>query len=216
MNLTAAAKSGLAVLAILAAPAALAQSELAQSEIDPNRPQKHFTVLRPAGLTGADAEKIYARLKQDLAAAYRLSGEPYTRGYLSWQRYNTVPYRSAQHGERFINNYANAAAARYRLFEDSGPLPPGAILVKDSFAVTEAGDVFSGPLFVMEKMAPGFNPASGDWRYTMIMPDGSLMGTTGGAGSARMEFCVSCHAIVGEKQDHMFYVPEAVRAAVED
>ena len=211
MNLMVAATSGLAVLAVLATPAAIAQSD-----VDPNRPQKHFTVLSPAGLSGGDAESIYTRLKQDLAAAYGLSGEPYARGYLAWPRYNTVPYRSSQHGERFINNYANAAAVRYRLYEDSGPMPQGAILVKDSFAVTEAGDVFSGPLFVMEKMAPGFNPASGDWRYTMIMPDGSLMGTTGGAGSARMEFCVTCHAIVGEDQDHMFYVPLEVRAEIGD
>ena len=83
-----------------------------------------------------------------------------------------------------------------------------------AIAVTEAGGVFSGPLFVMEKMPAGFNPKSGDWRYTMIMPDGSLMGVNGGAGSARMEFCVTCHAVVGRNQDHMFYVPEDVRAQV--
>ena len=214
MNFTVAAKTGLAVLAILAI--LVAPVAFAQSEIDPNRPQKHFTVLEPAGLSGIDAETIYQRLKRDLAAGYRLSAVAYTRAYPRWQRYNIVPYRSAQHGERFVNNYANDAAARYALQEKSGPMPPGAILVKDSFAVTEKGDVFSGPLFVMEKMAAGFNPPSGDWRYTMIMPDGSLMGMTGGEGSARMEFCVTCHAVVGEDQDHMFYVPDDFRVRVAD
>ncbi len=95
-------------------------------------------------------------------------------------------------------------------------MPAGAILVKDSFAVTQKGGVFSGPLFVMEKMAPGFEASSGDWRYTTIMPDGSLLGTTNGSGSDRVEFCASCHAQVGAEQDHMFYVPEAYRLGAAD
>ena len=149
--------------------------------------------------------------KRDLVDAYRLSARPYAGAYVNWKRYNTTPYRSAQHGERYINNYGNDIAATYGAFEDSPPMPQGAILAKDSFAVTADGDVFSGPLFVMEKMAPGFYPASGDWRYSMVMPDGSLLGTTKGAGSVRMEFCVSCHVQVGEDQDHMFFIPEEFR-----
>ena len=148
-----------------------------------------------------------------MVSRYRLSMESYAGAYLAWPRYNAEPYRSAQHGERFVNNYANDKARAYRLYEDSGPMPVGAILVKDSFAVTQRGDVFSGPLFVMEKMPPDFEPSSGDWRYTMIMPDGSLLGTTNGSGSARMEFCVTCHAAVSADQDHMFYVPKAHRPA---
>lgn len=194
-----------------AAIAAYAVPSGAQSDLDPRRPQRHFTVERPAGLGPADAETIYTRIKADMIAAYRLSARPYAEAYAAWRRYNTTPYRSTQHGERFINNYANDIAATYGRFEDSGPMPPGAILAKDSFAVTDSGDVFSGPLFVMEKMAPGFNPASGDWRYTMIMPDGSQLGTTKGAGSARVDFCISCHARVGAEQDHMFYVPPEYR-----
>jgi hypothetical protein len=59
-------------------------------------------------------------------------------------------------------------------------LPAGSVVAKDSFAVTAAGDVFAGPLFIMEKMSQGFNAASRDWRYTMIMPDGSVFGVTNG------------------------------------
>ena len=180
-------------------------------DVDPTKPKKHFTVSRPAGLTGAGAQEIYGRIKGDMISGYRLSLESYTSAYAGWARYNSAPYRSAQHGERFVNNYANDLARAYRLYEISGPMPVGAILVKDSFAVTQKGDVFSGPLFVMEKMAPGFKASSGDWRYTTIMPDGSLLGTTNGSGSERMEFCVTCHARVGAEQDHMFYVPEAYR-----
>ncbi len=62
----------------------------------------------------------------------------------------------------------------------------------------------------MEKMAPGFSPAGGDWRYTMIMPDGSLFGTTNGEGSSNVTFCSDCHTLRG-KRDRLFFVPEALQ-----
>jgi hypothetical protein len=188
-----------------------AGSGSAQEPVSPAKPTRHFRVERPAALTGADALTIYNRILDDMVAGYRLSGVPYAEGYRLWRRYNTVPYRSSQHGERFVNNYTNSIAGDYRLFEAAGNLPPGSILVKDSFAVTANGDVFSGPLFVMEKMATGFNPESRDWRYAMYMPDGSLFGTTNGEGSARVEFCIACHKEAGHEHDHLFYVPERYR-----
>ncbi len=184
---------------------------VAQSDVSPQKPSRHFRVERPAGLSGADALTIYNRILDDMVAGYRLSGLPDVDRYRTWRRYNTVPYRSAQHGERFVNNYANAAAKSYRHFEASGEMPAGSVLVKDSFAVTKRGDVFSGPLFVMEKMPQGFNLASRDWRYTMIMPDGSLFGTTSGEGSERVGFCVTCHKLAGDRNDHLFFIPERYR-----
>ena len=184
---------------------------VAQSDVSPQKPTRHFRVERPAGLSGADALTIYNRIQDDMVAGYRLSGLPFVDRYRSWRRYNTVPYRSAQHGERFVNNYANDAAKAYRHFEASGEMPAGSVLVKDSFAVTKRGDVFSGPLFVMEKMPPGFKLASRDWRYTMIMPDGSLFGATNGEGSDRVEFCVTCHKLAGRENDHLFYIPKRYR-----
>ena len=188
-----------------------AGTALAQSEVSPQKPSRHFRVERPAGLSGADALTIYNRILDDMVAGYRLSGLDYADRYRSWRRYNTVPYRSAQHGERYVNNYANEAGSSYRHFEASGEMPAGAILIKDSFAVTKRGDVFSGPLFVMEKMPPGFNTASRDWRYVMIMPDGSLFGSTKGEGSDRVEFCIACHKLVDQENDHMFYIPKRYR-----
>lgn len=174
-------------------------------------PVRHFRVEQPAGLTGADALTIYNRILDDMVAGYRLSSFPDAAKYRLWRRYNTVPYRSEQHGERYVNNYANDIATDYRHFEASGNLPKGSILVKDSFAVTARGDVFSGPLFVMEKMSTGFNPESRDWRYSMYMPDGSLFGITNGEGTQRVEFCAACHKLAGPEQDDMFYVPERYR-----
>ena len=56
-----------------------------------------------------------------------------------------------------------------------------------------------------------FSPAGRDWRYTMIMPDGSLFGTTNGDGSARVEFCVTCHRAAGDDRDHLFFLPQEYR-----
>lgn len=183
----------------------------AQDQNDPRYPRRHFRIEHPAGLTGAGAETIYRRIRDDMIAGYRLSGAAYADVYRRWPRFNKVPYRSAQHGERYINNYANDTARAYGRFEAAGVMPVGSVLVKDSFAVTESGDVFSGPLFAMEKMPRGFNPPGRDWRYTMIMPDGSLFGTTAGEGKAQVEFCVTCHNLAGKANDDLFYVPDEYR-----
>ncbi|MFQ5775393.1 MAG: hypothetical protein ACE5GS_12805 [Kiloniellaceae bacterium] len=204
--------AALVAAAAVAWPVVFAEHEAAaQSDVDPQRPTRHFRVERPAGLTGADALVIYNRILDNMVAGYRLSSLPYAASYRLWRRFNTVPYRSAQHGERYVNNYANDVARAYGRFEESGEMPVGSILAKDSFAVTLHGDVFSGPLFVMEKMPPGFDAPNRDWRYTMIMPDGSLFGTTKGEGAVRVEFCGTCHKLAGEEQDHLFYVPENYR-----
>ncbi len=188
-----------------------ARAALAQDQIEVQKPTGHFRVPRPAGLTGADALTIYNRILDHMVAGYRLSNFPHAESYRLWRRYNTVPYRSGQHGERFVNNYANGLAQAYGLFEAAGELPVGAVVIKDSFAVTARGDILSGPLFAMEKMSAGFDPAGRDWRYTMIMPDGSLFGTSNGDGAERIEFCGACHKIAGAGRDHLFYIPEQYR-----
>jgi hypothetical protein len=172
--------------------------------------QEHFVAPNPAELDDDAAEAIYAKLKDTMLDAYKLSRNRYANGYQSWTRYNLKPYRSATHGQRFVNNYSNKLAKAYRLYENSGPLPAGAVLAKDSFTVSKAGGVNSGPLFLMEKMKSGFNKESGDWRYTMIMPDGSFFGETKGDGSAQVEFCITCHRAAA-KNDHLFFMPESYR-----
>jgi len=174
-------------------------------------PTKHFSVGAPAELSDDDAERIYRRVVEALAKGYRLSNDKTARAYRGWTRFNAAPYRSANHGERFVNHYANALARSYGAFERAGDLPVGAVVAKDSFAVTADGGVFSGPLFVMEKMAEGFNPRSRDWRFSMIMPDGSLFGATKGAGARNVEFCVACHRKAGAGNDFLYFVPPAYR-----
>ncbi len=174
-------------------------------------PTKHFSVGNPAELSDADAENIYRRLAGPLRKGYRLSNHPVARAYRSWSRFNTAPYRSETHGERFVNNYANGIGRAYGSFEEAGDLPVGSVVAKDSFAVTAAGDVTAGPLFIMEKMPQGFNEKSRDWRYTMIMPDGSVFGVTNGADSQKVQFCITCHQRAGAANDHLYFLPDAYR-----
>jgi hypothetical protein len=178
---------------------------------DPNRPRRHFRVPNAAELDPGTARRNYQRLMNDMASGYAISGDPVAKSYRRWRKYNTAPYLSATHGRRFVNNYANAAASAYGKHEKAGVLPKGTVIAKDSLMVADDGSMAAGPLFIMEKMAPGFNYVSGDWRYTMILPDGSLFGVTKGENSERVAFCIGCH-LARERFDHLFFVPKAFRA----
>jgi hypothetical protein len=135
------------------------------------------------------------------------------RSYQGWTQVNTAPYVSATHGSRYVNNYPGPDAAdAYLQFEEIDAMPVGGRIAKDSFTVSPDGRIAVGPLFLMEKMAAGFNQASDDWRYAMIMPDGSLFGVTGGQGSENVQFCAECHAAVADDQDSLYFLPDEFRA----
>ena len=176
------------LVSLLAAAAGTAEAEV-KNPLNPTT-GGHFEVVDPAEKLGPDkAEAIYRRMLKRLRA----------------------PYESEQHGGRYLSNYGNTASRAYGRFEAAGILPPGAIIAKDSFSVNKDGQVMPGPLFIMEKMAPGFDAKSGDWRYSQIMPDGSILGISKGPGGENMEFCADCHARVA-RQDHLFFLPQKYRA----
>jgi len=204
---------GLVRLAPAPAELEVVATALAQGA-DFTRPERHFRVENPASLDGGAALSVYERIVDDIEAGYRLSQDPAALQYRDWRRYNRFPYRSATHGERFVNNYANPVARAYGRFEEAGEMPVGAIIAKDSFAVTTRGDVFTGPLFLMEKMPEGFDPPGRDWKYSMIMPDGSYFGVTGGDNAERVTFCRTCHEAAGDENDHLFFIPEDNRRRV--
>lgn len=164
-------------------------------------------------LTDAQAAGVYDCVKGHMQAAYGAADHPAAGSFLSWPHYSLVPYVSGTHGGRYVMNYANPAGAAYGKYESAGTLPAGTKLAKNSFVVGAGGKVSLGPLFLMEKMAAGFNDASGDWRYTMIMPDGSTFGSTKGTNAAGVAFCSECHAIVAEEQDYLYFLPEEYRIA---
>ncbi len=178
---------------------------------DPLRPQRHFKVERPAQLTPAEALTIYENIAADMGRGYAASADPAAERYRTWRRYNTAPYNSATHGNRYVNNYANEVAAEpYARLEDGVSMPEGSILAKDSFTVTADTAVYAGALFMMEKLAKGTSPETADWRYYMIMPDGSFFGDSRGDNAQAVNFCHDCHEAV-EDTDYLFHVPEGLR-----
>lgn len=170
----------------------------------------HLKITKPAKLSSAVVSNIYQDLIDRMVEGYALSDHPVAEGYASWESYNTAPYLSATHGNRFVNNYANKAASAYGTMKDGDVLPAGTVLAKDSFTVTSTRKVFPGALFVMEKLAAGTSPDTADWRYVMIMPDGSLFGDSQGDGATEMKFCHDCH-VAKKNVDYVFGVPEAFR-----
>ncbi len=146
-----------------------------------------------------------------MTQAYRKAGMRQVSGYTKWLKVNTHAYQSGTHGGRYVNNYTDSHGDyRYKRFEKAGTMPFGSVLAKDSFEVRPDGKVAVGPLFIMEKMAKGFNKGSGDWRYSMIMPNGKVAGMTKGKGMS-MKFCAECHSGVAPDQDHIMLVPDEYR-----
>ena len=164
-----------------------------------------------AELTDAEAVKVYECLSGEMKSAYAKSDHPVAKNFLSYRRYSTQPYISATHGGRYVHNYANSTGRAYGAFENAGELPKGTILAKPSFSVNGKGQASLGPLFIMTKMSEGWNPDSGDWRYTMIMPNGSVVGTTKGKGAGNVKFCIGCHISVAPQQDSIMLLPDEYR-----
>lgn len=184
--------------------------QIAEISGDPEKPRRHFRVKNTLRLSNDEAGRIYSEMRDELYRAYGGGVRETTPSFKDWGLYNTAPYRSATHGARYVNNYANEIAKDYGRYEAAGILPVGSVLAKDSFSVTKEGEVDIGPLFIMEKMPDGFNRVSGNWRYIMIMPNGQLFGETNGRGAQKVEYCIGCH-LAKEEQDHLFFVPENVR-----
>ena len=164
-----------------------------------------------AELNDAEAAAAYQDIVGRLQEGYAKSSHPVVAAYINWKRYNRVPYTSDTHGGRFVNNFANDTAKTYGKFEKAGVMPVGSVLAKNSFAVTPQRKVEAGPLFLMEKMAAGFNHKDGNWSYTIIMPNGAIFGTSKGKNAAGVQFCADCHGGVADKQDSLFFLPEEYR-----
>lgn len=128
-----------------------------------------------------------------------------------WKLFAARGYRSETHGGRFVQNATNnLAEAEYGKFENVKTMPTGSTVAKPSFVVSPDGKASIGPLFIMEKMKKGWNDETANWRYAMILPDGSTFGLTKGKNSAGLGFCHECHA-TSQDTDYMMFMPEEVR-----
>jgi hypothetical protein len=173
--------------------------------------QLHPAIAGPANILPERAEEIYQAIRERLRDQYAQSGDPLFLAYQDWKRFTRLPYRAGSHGERFVHHYANEKAEKYRHYEKAGPLPVGSIVIKDSFTVTELGQVMHGPLFMMEKMPEGFQSEAGTWRFMMLRGDGSIVGLTAGKNAKAVKFCAECHAKSGAEHDFLYFMPDEAR-----
>lgn len=197
------------ILSMIIAAVSIGKPLHAQDSETIAEPLAHEQIANPKEITDERAEQIYQAIRSELQRQYGASGDPVTAMYVQWPRYNRAPYRSLQHGNMFVNNYANEIAADYQDFEQAGLMPPGSMVVKDSFVITKTGNIVAGPLFLMEKMPAGFDPANLDWRYMTILESGEIEGLSSEDGPGGTAYCGACHRRA--KSHHLFFVPEAYR-----
>ena len=86
------------------------------------------------------------------------------------------------------------------------------MIAKDSFSLTDKDALFPAPLFAMEKLAAGASPATGDWRYLAILPDGSVFADSEGGKSDTAAFCHDCHS-ANARRDYLFFLPFEFRVS---
>lgn len=192
-----------AAILVISSPFLIFQ-KFAQAETE-SKP--HVTLETPEVLSKAEAEKVYLELQEAMSLGYSLSEDPTVTSYMSWPRFNSAPYISTGHGNRYLNNYGNEIAKDYLSLKEGEKMPVGSILVKDSFTAAEGGKHFPGAVSIMEKLAKDINPETGDWRYSMYLPDGSLMGDTIGENPHEMDFCHACHEAKADV-DFLFQIPQ--------
>ena len=168
--------------------------------------KRHLKIENPAQLKPSESLSVYQSIADELSRGYAASKDKAAMGYRKWRLFNTAPYRSSTHGNRFVNNYANEKSYG----KPGAVMPAGTVIAKDSFTVTADSAIFGGALFLMEKLKAGASPGTGDWRYAMIMPDGSVFGDSTGANPNQVNFCHGCHkAKAGD--DYLFFLPNAYR-----
>lgn len=119
--------------------------------------------------------------------------------YASYRKLTDKPFLSLDHGNRWVDVYANELGAEPYLA--NADIPVGSIFVKTSWQnVDNAPSDVAGPIFVMEKRAPGYAPETGDWYYAIhwASPPPADAKKFGGpiywrGKSRRVQYCLDCH-----------------------
>ena len=199
---------GLAVsafaLSMLAYPAYQDQmSARAKSKCDPGKSADK--------LSFKEASKVYDCIKKTLRSGYlkgpkRWIPKSRVQNYRKWTPVSTLPANPGVHGGRFLFTYVNSVGAKeYLKYADKGvKMPAGTLIAKESFSVTKKGEVKPGPLFFMEKTNAGKSPASNDWFYYLVAPNGRPLAVK------VMKACHECHSGFSER-DNLGYPLEEAR-----
>ena len=157
----------------------------------------------PGGAVAAAAQTEFGPLEV---------GADYAR---TFNRINREPFQSPDHGNRWVNTYANDVALP-AVFADGGPFPVGSIVVKESFE-DDGGKpgAARGPTFVMEKRAAGYDAEGLDWWWAIHWeePSGRLAANVPGpiywrGKAGKVAYCWKCHAKWSEHDGVAVGLPE--------
>ncbi len=162
----------------------------------------------PFELSEEQVIDLYACMEAKMVAGYTKGDSTIAAEYRSWTNSATRPAVAGAHGERFLQTFANdVAAEQYLKFEDEGVvMPAGSILAKESIKLGKEGKPARvGPLFIMEKLAAGEAPDTGDWFYSGVQPNGKPL-------KIKQSFCHDCH-VGWEDSDMLAYPVEEVRVS---
>lgn len=164
----------------------------------------------PRALSDAEVAAVYDCIAAELHAGYQSGPKhwipaKFVADYRDWGLASAFPARPGFHAERFLITYVNEIGFdAYVKYATAPEIPAGTVIAKVSFSVTDEGRVRPGPLFLMQKVAAGRSPASNDWFYMMVAPDGRPQAVE------VMSACVSCHQDAYGYQGGLGYpVPEA-------
>jgi hypothetical protein len=72
-----------------------------------------ITIQVTRGQTVPEAAAACAQFATAMEEAFDLAEPSPAHGYLGWDRYNSAPYLSSTHGNRYASHYANRLAAGY-------------------------------------------------------------------------------------------------------
>ena len=91
------------------------------------------------------------------------------------------------HAATFITVYVNNVGRKAMFAKELKQFPKGSVIVKEKIGVDSAG---RKPLLytLMTKRAPGYNPAVGDWEFSVVSGNGTQLEATG-----KLENCQACH-----------------------
>lgn len=163
-----------------------------------------------ADMTFEDAQDVWECLKDDLYAGYnrgpkRWIPAAFVKDYRDWRMASTLPADPGVHSGRYLLTYVNDAGYdAYTDFKDDGTaaIPAGAVIAKESFSISDAGEVTKGPLFFMQKVEAGASPKTDDWHYMMVNPNGAP------AAVNVYTACNECHMAFAHQGGLGYPVPE--------
>ena len=103
------------------------------------------------------------------------------------------------HAATYITVYVNNAGREAMFSKESQRFPEGSVIVKEKIG-THFEDRKPLLYTLMRKREPGYNPAVGDWEFSVVAANGTQLEATG-----KLENCQACH--IGKKDSDFVFRP---------